>query len=72
MAVYRIYLVHPGGRLESDEAFHSATDREAVVRFRASTRADTAVGRRAELWQGGRQVALAMRVRPQAAPSART
>ena len=54
MAVYRIYLVHDDGRLQPDESFYCKTDGEAVDRLRQPTRADI----RAELWQGGRFVAV--------------
>jgi len=54
MAVYRIYIVHPEGRLEPGEAYYCATDAEAVRRFLARPRP----GPRAELWQGGRWVAV--------------
>jgi len=55
MAVYRIYLVHDDGRLEPDESFYCITDAEAVGRLRPPVEADV----RAELWQGGRFVAVA-------------
>jgi hypothetical protein len=55
MAVYRIYLVHDDGRLEPGDSFYCKTDEEAVGRIRAPSRADT----RAELWQGGRFIAIA-------------
>jgi hypothetical protein len=55
MAVYRIYLVHDDGRLEPDASFYCTTDQEAVARLRPSPRIDM----RAELWQGGRYIAVA-------------
>ncbi|MGZ6016723.1 MAG: hypothetical protein ACXWKM_13350 [Phenylobacterium sp.] len=55
MAVYRIYLVHDDGRLEPDESFYCKTDDEAVTRLRPTGRFDV----RAELWQGGRFIAIA-------------
>ncbi len=60
MAVYRIYLVHDDGRLEPDESFYCRTDGEALNRLPHPSRADT----RAELWQGGRFVAVAGSRRP--------
>ena len=54
MAVYRIYLVHPEGRLEAGESFYCRSDPEAVARFLGVTRP----GPRQELWQGGRWVAF--------------
>jgi hypothetical protein len=60
MAVYRIYLVHDDGRLQPDESFYCMSDREAVARLRPSGREDV----RAELWQGGRFVAVAGYLRP--------
>jgi hypothetical protein len=54
MAVYRIYLVHDDGRLEPDESFYCKTDEEAVRRLAPPVRADV----RAELWQGGRFIAV--------------
>ena len=71
MAVYRIYLVHDDGRLEPDESFYCKTDEEAVARLRPPGRVDV----RAELWQGGRFIAIAGSLRrsgaegrPQAVP----
>ncbi len=55
MAVYRIYLVHDDGRLQPDESFYCKTDEEAVSKLRPPSRVDV----RAELWQGGRFVAIA-------------
>jgi len=55
MAVYRIYLVHDDGRLEPDESFYCKTDEEAVVRLHPPGPLDV----RAELWQGGRFIAIA-------------
>jgi len=55
MAVYRIYLVHDDGRLQPDESFYCTSDEDAVVRLRPPPRADL----RAELWQGGRFIAVA-------------
>lgn len=55
MAVYRIYLVHDDGRLEPDESFYCKEDAEAVRRLRPPARTDV----RAELWQGGRLIAVA-------------
>ncbi|MFL5294899.1 MAG: hypothetical protein ACJ798_00825 [Phenylobacterium sp.] len=55
MAVYRIYLVHDDGRLEPDESFYCKEDSEAVLRLAPPARPDT----RAELWQGGRLIAVA-------------
>jgi hypothetical protein len=55
MAVYRIYLVHDDGRLQPDESFYCKTDEEAVSKLRPPHRADI----RAELWQGGRFIAVA-------------
>ena len=57
MAVYRIYLVHDDGRLEPDESFYCKTDDEAVRRLKPASRQDI----RAELWQGGRFIAVAFR-----------
>ena len=66
MAVYRIYLVHDNGQLEPDESFYCVTDVEAVRRLRPTGRQDV----RAELWQGGRFIAVAFRPRPQPADPA--
>ena len=55
MAVYRIYLVHDDGRLEPDESFYCREDSEALRRLRAPAAGDV----RAELWQGGRLIAVA-------------
>jgi hypothetical protein len=55
MAVYRIYLVHDDGRLQPDESFYCKTDEEAVSKLFPPPRVDV----RAELWQGGRFVAIA-------------
>lgn len=55
MAVYRIYLVHDDGRLDPAESFYCKTDEEAVRNLRPPGRADV----RAELWQGGRFIAVA-------------
>jgi hypothetical protein len=60
MAVYRVYLVHDDGRLEPDVSFYCASDQEAVARLEPPPRADI----RAELWQGGRYIAVAGRRRP--------
>lgn len=68
MAVYRIYLVHDDGRLEPDESFYCKTDEEAVRRLRPTGRQDI----RAELWQGGRFIAVAFRPRPRPSAVART
>jgi hypothetical protein len=57
MAVYRVYLVHDDGRLEPDVSFYCASDQEAVARLEPPPRADI----RAELWQGGRYIAVAGR-----------
>jgi hypothetical protein len=54
MAVYRIYLVYDDGRLQPDESFYCKTDEEAVDRLRPPPRGDL----RAELWQGGRFIAV--------------
>jgi len=62
MAVYRIYLVHDDGRLQPDESFYCARDEEAIVRLRPPQRADI----RAELWQGGRFIAVAGTIHPHA------
>ena len=59
MAVYRIYLVHDDGRLEPDEAFYCRDDEEAVGKLRPPMRDDV----QAELWQGGRFIAIATRTR---------
>ena len=59
MAVYRIYLVHDDGRLEPAESFYCKTDDEAVTKLRPPARLDV----RAELWQGGRFIAIAGSVR---------
>ena len=66
MAVYRIYLVHEDGRLEPDASFYCTTDEEAVCKLHHPVRADV----RAELWQGGRFIAVAgqLRRRPDAGP----
>jgi len=68
MAVYRIYLVHDDGRLEPDASYYCTTDEEAVSRLRPPPRSDI----RAELWQGGRFVAVAgsLRARPEDRPLA--
>ena len=55
MPVYRIYLVHDDGRLEPDESFYVKEDFDAVQRLRPPERPDV----RAELWQGGRLIAVA-------------
>jgi len=55
MPVYRIYLVHDDGRLEPDESFYTKEDMEAVRHLHAPERPDV----RAELWQGGRLIAVA-------------
>ncbi|WP_372786776.1 hypothetical protein [Phenylobacterium sp.] len=55
MAVYRIYLVHDDGRLQPDESFYCKTDEEALRKLRPPPRLDV----RAELWQGGRFIAIA-------------
>jgi len=55
MPVYRIYLVHDDGRLEPDESFYTKEDMDAVRRLHAPERPDV----RAELWQGGRLIAVA-------------
>ena len=55
MAVYRIYLVHDDGRLQPDESFYWKTDEEAVSKLCPPSRVDV----RAELWQGGRFIAIA-------------
>ena len=60
MAVYRIYLVHDDGRLQPDESFYCTNDEEAVSKLHHPVDEDV----RAELWQGGRFVAVAGRVRP--------
>jgi len=59
MAVYRIYLVHEDGRLEPDASFYCTTDEEAVCKLHHPPSARV----RAELWQGGRFIAVAGRVR---------
>jgi hypothetical protein len=59
MAVYRIYLVHDDGRLEPDESFYCKTDEDALRRLKPTSREDI----RAELWQGGRFVAVALLAR---------
>jgi len=68
MPVYRIYLVHDDGRLEPDESFYTKEDIEAVRHLHAPQRPDV----RAELWQGGRLIAVAgQKRRPRgAAPGA--
>ncbi|MFI4964725.1 MAG: hypothetical protein ACHP9T_05085 [Caulobacterales bacterium] len=60
MAVYRIYLVHDDGRLQPDASFYCTTDEEAVSKLHPPARA----GLRAELWQGGRFIAIAGSQRP--------
>ncbi len=55
MAVYRIYLVHDDGELEPSDSFYCRTDQEAVGKLHPSDRPDV----RAELWQGGRFIAVA-------------
>ena len=55
MAVYRIYLVHEDGRLEPDASFYCTTDEEAVCKLHHPPSARV----RAELWQGGRFIAVA-------------
>jgi len=67
MAVYRIYLVHDDGRLEPDDAFYCKTDEEAVRRLAPPTRQDV----RAELWQGGRFIAIAGHLRQPSRADAR-
>jgi len=66
MAVYRIYLVHDDGRQDPDASFYCKTDEEAVARLRPPPREDM----RAELWQGGRFIAVAgyLRRRPDERP----
>jgi hypothetical protein len=59
MAIYRIYLVHDDGRLQPDESFYCKTDEEAVIKLHPPARGDV----RAELWQGGRFIAMAGSVR---------
>ena len=68
MAVYRIYLVHDDGRLQPDESFYCKTDEEAVRKLSPPSRVDV----RAELWQGGRFIAIAgtTRRRPDDRPHA--
>jgi hypothetical protein len=61
MAVYRIYLVYDDGRLQPDESFYCKTDEEAVSKLHPPPRQDV----RAELWQGGRFIAIAGSVRRQ-------
>jgi hypothetical protein len=60
MAVYRIYFVDEDGKLQPDESFYCRTDQEAIGRLKLPE----PKGMRAELWQGGRFIALAMRGRP--------
>jgi hypothetical protein len=55
MPVYRIYLVHDDGRLEPDESFYTKEDSDALRHLHAPERPDV----RAELWQGGRLIAVA-------------
>ncbi|MGZ5956653.1 MAG: hypothetical protein ACXWKT_20520 [Caulobacteraceae bacterium] len=55
MPVYRIYLVHDDGRLDPDQSFYCKQDWDAVRRLSAPERPDV----RAELWQGGRLIAVA-------------
>jgi hypothetical protein len=55
MPVYRIYLVHDDGRLDPDESFYCKEDLEAAGRLVPPKRPDV----RAELWQGGRLIAIA-------------
>jgi len=55
MAIYRIYLVHDDGRLEPDASFYCKTDEDAVSKLSPPVRSDI----RAELWQGGRFIAVA-------------
>lgn len=57
MPVYKIYLVHDAGEQQASEAFYCHTDEEALTHLKAPPRGDT----RAELWQGGRFVAMAFR-----------
>ena len=57
MPVYKIYLVHDDGELETVEAFYAGCDEEALARVKAPASADA----RTELWQGGRFVAMALR-----------
>ncbi|MEO8112830.1 MAG: hypothetical protein ABI655_00520 [Phenylobacterium sp.] len=59
MPVYRIYLMHDDGRLEPGESFYCGSDADAVPRLQAPARRDL----RAELWQGGRFVAVAFQRR---------
>jgi hypothetical protein len=68
MAVYRIYLVYDDGRLQPDESFYCKTDEEAVSKLHPPPRQDV----RAELWQGGRFIAIAgsMRRRTEHRPRA--
>jgi len=55
MPVYRIYLVDDDGHLDPHESFYCKADDEAVRRLSAPNRPEI----RAELWQGGRLVAVA-------------
>jgi hypothetical protein len=64
MAVYRIYLVHEDGRLEPAASFYCTTDEEAVCKLHHPPRASV----RAELWQGGRFIAVAGQVRRRSGP----
>jgi hypothetical protein len=57
MPVYKIYLVQDAGELATSDAFYCHTDEEAIARLKPPPEED----RRAELWQGGRFVALAYR-----------
>jgi hypothetical protein len=59
VAVYRIYLVRDDGHLQPDESFYCQTDEEAAGKLRPPVRTDV----RAELWQGGRLVAVVGSVR---------
>jgi hypothetical protein len=66
MPVYRIYLVHDDGRLDPDESFYCKEDFDAVRRLAPPERPDI----RAELWQGGRLIAVAGSRRRPAPPGA--
>jgi hypothetical protein len=59
MAVYRVYFVDAHDRLEPGDAFYCKTDAEAVTRLPRPRLPAI----RAELWQGGRFVALAASAR---------
>jgi hypothetical protein len=63
MGVYRVYFVDDEGELEAGEAFYCKADEEALHHLPPPR--SPAV--RAELWQGGRFIAVTGRRRPDGA-----